>query len=40
VDLLKKSKGFVAILAFSEISQNGFCIGKVMDRVYGSQDHD
>jgi hypothetical protein len=27
------------ILAFSEISQNCFCIGKIMDRVYGSRDH-
>jgi hypothetical protein len=27
-------------LVFSRISQNCFCIGKVKDRVYGSQDHD
>jgi hypothetical protein len=27
------------ILAFSEISQNCFFIGKVMDQVYGSRDH-
>jgi hypothetical protein len=26
-------------LAFSRISWNCFCIEKVMDRVYGSQDH-
>jgi hypothetical protein len=39
LDLLKKSKGLHAILAFSMISQNCFCIGKVIDWVYGSQDH-
>jgi hypothetical protein len=39
LDLFKKSKGFPIILAFSEISQNCFCIGKIMDRVYGSRDH-
>jgi hypothetical protein len=27
------------ILVFSEISQNCFCIGKIMGRVYGSRDH-
>jgi hypothetical protein len=37
---IKKSKGFPAILPFSGISLNCFCIGKVMDQVYGSQDHD
>jgi hypothetical protein len=39
LDLLKKFKGFLMILAFSEISQNCFFIGKVMDQVYGSRDH-
>jgi hypothetical protein len=27
------------LLSFSGISGNCFCIGKVMDRVYGSRDH-
>jgi hypothetical protein len=27
------------ILAFSKVSQNCFCIGKVLHRVYGSWDH-
>jgi hypothetical protein len=27
------------ILAFSKVSQNCFCIGKVLHRVYGSRDH-
>jgi hypothetical protein len=40
LELLKKSKGFPTILIFSGISWNCFCIGKVMDRVYGSRDHD
>jgi hypothetical protein len=31
--------GFPAILTFSMISQNCFCIRKVMDRVYRSRDH-
>jgi hypothetical protein len=39
-DLLKKTKGFPTILAFSRISHNCFCTGKVMDQVYGSPDHD
>jgi hypothetical protein len=36
---IKKSKGFLVILVFSEISRNCFCIGKIMGRVYGSRDH-
>jgi hypothetical protein len=36
---IKKSKGFPAILIFLGISQNCFCIGKVMNQVYKSQDH-
>jgi hypothetical protein len=27
------------ILAFSEISWNCYCIGKVMDQIYRSRDH-
>jgi hypothetical protein len=38
MDLLKNPKGFPVILAFSDISQNR--IGKVMDWIYGSRDHD
>jgi hypothetical protein len=34
------SKGLSCALAFSEISQNCFCIGKVIDWVYGSSDND
>jgi hypothetical protein len=36
---IKKIQGLSAMLVFSRISQNCFCIGKVMDRVYGSRDH-
>jgi hypothetical protein len=36
--LLKKSMSFPTILVFSGISQNYFCIGKIMNRVYGSRD--
>jgi hypothetical protein len=36
---IKKSKGFPTILAFSGISHNCFCIGEVIDRVHGTQDH-
>jgi hypothetical protein len=38
MDLLKNPKGFPVILAFSDISRNR--IGKVMDWIYGSRDHD
>jgi hypothetical protein len=37
---IKKYNGFASILAFSRISRNCYCIGKVMDRVYESWDHD
>jgi hypothetical protein len=37
---IKKIKGFPTILVFFGISQNCFCIGKIMDRVYGLRDHD
>jgi hypothetical protein len=37
---IKKFEGFPMIFSFFEISQNYFCIGKVMNRLYGSRDHD
>jgi hypothetical protein len=37
---IKKSTGFSTNFATPEISRNCFCIIKVMDRVYGSRDHD
>jgi hypothetical protein len=40
MDLLKKSRGFPMMLVFSKISQNYFCIVKVMDQIYGSRDND
>jgi hypothetical protein len=40
MDLLKKSRGFPTMLVFSKISQNYFCIVKVMDQIYGSRDND
>jgi hypothetical protein len=39
-EFIKKFKGFLVILVFSGISQDCFFIGKVMDWVYGSRDHD
>jgi hypothetical protein len=40
MDLLKKSRGFPTMLVFSKISQNYFCIVKIMDQIYGSRDND
>jgi hypothetical protein len=40
MDLLKKSRGFPMMLVFSKISQNYFCIVKVVDQIYGSRDND
>jgi hypothetical protein len=37
---IKKIQGLSAMLVFSQISQNCFCIKKVMDQDYGSRDHD
>jgi hypothetical protein len=37
---IKKIHGLSAMLVFSQISQNCFCIEKVMDQDYGSRDHD
>jgi hypothetical protein len=36
---IKIIQGFPVILAFFGISQNCFCIEKVMDQIYGSRYH-
>jgi hypothetical protein len=37
---IKKIQGISYNFGISRIYQNCFCMGKVMNRVYGSRDHD